>query len=1049
MSSVHPLQNRSVLLFFIPILLTVLSLSLSVTTLHAQTEVEGDVYGVWDEEGSPYLVMDTLTIPEDSTLTIEPGVTVEFQDQDDDRFPFYVIGTLEAVGEEGDSIIFQSPDAPFHGFILPDDFEDARLHLEYVVVDSVYISIYSFDGNCTLRHSRIVATWRNQTNIAGTDTVSNCVFRDTAPGTGVILLGGRGPNLFQYNDARQVNINCWSTPIAPVHHNRFQNLDLSNNNVEVHHNQGVTGDGDHGTYNFHHNTFIGIGSDGSTVTIENNNIEILNISDCDATIQYNEIIEVSDLRTFATILLGNSDFILRKNLVTSLQSWAIRISESSGIIDGNTIDFFESDIGIYIRDIDDAIIQNNIFIGDGVNCTAIDAGFDPGFFENIHYNIFHNVSEIINRGDGDEVDSTNTEIDPRLSGGEPYDYHLQPNSPSIDAGDLDSPDDPDDTRADIGAFFYDQSIDNPPALISPFRLIEQSGTEFSYTALSIDDEGPLTFHFENLPDWLEEDENNLVWVADSAVVSGIIPEDIQEFEFRVLVEDGLGQNDTADVYCELINFSLLRGVTTGVLSSEDSPYMVVEDVIVPEGDSLLFEPGVTCYFKSVDHFDHRLKFKAYGTMIALGIDDDSVRFIPEVGFEPEPGSRENRQWHGIWLLGPNADTSRFSHVILESSAWSIIADSSSLVVIDSSLFKNNRHAIFVKNNSQALIRRNIFYADSGNSGGFIDVISSSAEIRNCSFEIYPDDYYFYHISDSWTASNIIIDSCTFMSGSGVHITDTSYVEITHNIFDSHNYMIGLTINNSFTGMNSASGIVANNLFNRIGRIMMGTAQNLYFTNNIIRESIIGIEFVNTPTNLHLYNNIFTGNQLAIKSRDFVPEYDETQYNCFFENDTNSYRCALDSTNIFGDPIFVDTLEYRLYVESPGVNAGHPDSVYYDSDNSGNDIGIWGGSWGESYDYESLFVDENISIPLAFSLDAPYPNPFNPILVIPFQVPSKSDIKISIYNILGQIVKVFDFREVDPGSYRQIWDASGLPSGIFFIELRAGEIKFQKKVVLVK
>jgi len=57
------------------IILFLVFLSFSLTgILSAQTEVEGDVYGIWDIEGSPYLVIDTLSNPEKSPFHIEPGV---------------------------------------------------------------------------------------------------------------------------------------------------------------------------------------------------------------------------------------------------------------------------------------------------------------------------------------------------------------------------------------------------------------------------------------------------------------------------------------------------------------------------------------------------------------------------------------------------------------------------------------------------------------------------------------------------------------------------------------------------------------------------------------------------------------------------------------------------------------------------------------------------------------------------------------------------------------------------------------------------------------
>lgn len=69
----------------------------------AQTNIPGgEIYGTWDVAGSPYLVNETVTVPNDSTLIIEPGVVVEFQGY----YAIQVQGRLLAVGTASDSILF-------------------------------------------------------------------------------------------------------------------------------------------------------------------------------------------------------------------------------------------------------------------------------------------------------------------------------------------------------------------------------------------------------------------------------------------------------------------------------------------------------------------------------------------------------------------------------------------------------------------------------------------------------------------------------------------------------------------------------------------------------------------------------------------------------------------------------------------------------------------------------------------------------------------------------------------------------------------------------
>ncbi|MDP8206112.1 MAG: T9SS type A sorting domain-containing protein [Candidatus Electryonea clarkiae] len=1020
------------------ILIPFLSLNINVN-LYAQTEVEGDVYGVWDEEGSPYLVMDTLIIPEDSTLTIEPGVTVEFQDQDEDQYPFYIHGTLEAIGEEGDSVYFTSPDSPFPGFGMETGHIEGIINLEYCVIDSARSVLYNTGiHSFVARHSSF---FLNDTSYAyrnyfGADTIEFCDFYISNEDPLQISMHFGGPYLFQ-NNSGGVNFNVEEGVVAPVYGNRVNRIYVGDTNAEIYDNNvyRITGRGSN--VNIHDNTMSGpCIANGSIGSIENNIMAWLQL---DGSRQFEVCNNYITGPSYHAIWLENSDVIIENNIVISNSD----ILDDRGndrrqiIIRNNTFVFDEGGIEWS----EDFTIVNNIFVGDGVNCPAIDAGHNPEFLQNVHYNVFYNVSEVLKYGDEDDLDTTNYYTNPRFNGGEPFDYHLQANSPCIDTGDPDSPDDPDDTRADIGAFFYDQSIDNPPALISPFRLIEQAGTEFSYTALAIDDDGPLTFHFENLPDWLEEDENILAWVADSAVVSGTIPDDIEEFEFDVIVEDGLGQIDSTHVYCEVIQYSILRGITNGVITTENSPYLVVEDVIVPAGDTLSVEPGCAIYFNFIEQIDQRLKFKVYGILHAEGTEEDSIIFTSE--------SDNDRGWLGIWLLGSENDSTILAFTKIEFSEFGILGDSNTVFYIDNSNFINNRYSLVLNNGASGIIERCNFLRDSQYFGKFIELLRAEVVLRSCHFEVSPEEGNSTQMTDQNEPSTIIIDSCTFVSAGTIQLTDSSRIEITRSKFISNTFNNGIYMANPFVNGTSASGLIANNIFTRISRIIIGNVNNMIFSNNIIRESLIGLRFVDTPINLSVVNNIFVDNVTAIKVHDVIPEYNEIQYNSFYNNDTTGHRCEIDSTNILIDPLFIDTLEFRLQDYSLCNDRGHPDSLFNDHDGSRNDMGIWGGPFAPTVPDTGNVVLSNYILPPEYKFYQPYPNPFNGIQIMMFDIPVSSDAEIKIFNILGREVFSSTYLLLQPGRHEKSWNATKLPSGLYFIRFKSGAFKSIKKVILIK
>ncbi len=85
---------------------------------YAQTEIPaGDVSGTWTKANSPYNINGEITIPNDSTLTIEPGVEVVFTG----HYKFNVQGRLLAIGTETDTIVFTINDTTgFHNLTIPD-----------------------------------------------------------------------------------------------------------------------------------------------------------------------------------------------------------------------------------------------------------------------------------------------------------------------------------------------------------------------------------------------------------------------------------------------------------------------------------------------------------------------------------------------------------------------------------------------------------------------------------------------------------------------------------------------------------------------------------------------------------------------------------------------------------------------------------------------------------------------------------------------------------------------------------------------------------------
>jgi hypothetical protein len=93
------------------------------------------------------------------------------------------------------------------------------------------------------------------------------------------------------------------------------------------------------------------------------------------------------------------------------------------------------------------------------------------------------------------------------------------------------------------------------------------------------------------------------------------------------------------------------------------------------------------------------------------------------------------------------------------------------------------------------------------------------------------------------------------------------------------------------------------------------------------------------------------------------------------------------------------------------------------------------------------ADENQIIKV-YRLYQNFPNPFNPITKINYQLPQASNVELVIYNILGQKLITLVSKKQDAGLYSYEWNANNFASGIYICRLTAGKyVKFKKMILL--
>lgn len=104
----------------------------------------------------------------------------------------------------------------------------------------------------------------------------------------------------------------------------------------------------------------------------------------------------------------------------------------------------------------------------------------------------------------------------------------------------------------------------------------------------------------------------------------------------------------------------------------------------------------------------------------------------------------------------------------------------------------------------------------------------------------------------------------------------------------------------------------------------------------------------------------------------------------------------------------------------------------------------------SYEY-SPAIEVDIASPEEFALNQNYPNPFNPRTVISYQLAVNSYVKVTLYDVLGNLVAVLVDMEQESGYYNYELGINNVPlsSGVYYYRLQAGDFVSTKKMVLLK
>ena len=589
---------------------------------------------------------------------------------------------------------------------------------------------------------------------------------------------------------------------------------------------------------------------------------------------------------------------------------------SSPLIVNNII--YENNIGVEASSVATSL-EYNLFWGNDTTATGEDLPVDFGEIVAVNVN-------------GDPCDNyMNLFMDPFFVYPDNFNFHLTENSPCIDAG---NPDpvyyDPDSTIADIGAFYFDYS---------QLHAIFLADTTIGNTPLSVQF-ADLSYSLNSLLSWqwdfnndgtIDSEEPNPEWIYTEAGL----------YTVSLTVSDG--ENEDTELKEDYIIVSetgtyIQCGNVSGIWTYTNSPYFIMCEIEIEHNEQLIIEPGVTIKF--MDYYS----FNISGTLIASGTETDSILFTSG------QTSCNLKDWSEIKFESLSNDNSIISYATIEFGNFGIYCKNSSLTLSNNTI-NNNYWGIFYEEclgSSLTLSNNSICYNDYG-----IWCIESSPSISN---NTIGNNYYGIHCDSSSPA----IRSNTISNNTSGIVCTYSHPSISNNTIN----------NNSNNGIfcHYSSPLINNNTIsnnNNIGIYSIYSSSPL-FVNNIIYENNIGIEASSAISSLEY--NLFWGNNTTAIGYGLPTAFGE-----IVTINANEDPCDI-YYNLFMDPLFVDPVNFNFHLteNSPCIDAGNPDPIYYDPDGTIADMG--------AFYYNQSQVTQQISLYSGFSFVSSHIIPENPVML---------------------------------------------------------------------